>query len=263
MSADEEKTRILQSRPAAAKPSAAAPAERKEADQQEKIVFHCPNGHRIVAPAALAGKKGKCSKCQIDVTIPRPGAEAGPEPPPPVVVGPVSSAPEPDLPGPGVATERGADLPEITIGPPPAPPPAGGEDVVAGPPDPDADSDERENWSFIGGEAEPAAPEAFDGPDWDTVDVGEGFATPADNPTAMLVARLWAERQHGGIIELHLEGGSVILPEWYDANWSRGTHGLFASQAADGSVTLTAVAWDTVRKVVVRQLTEVPNDMFT
>jgi hypothetical protein len=134
---------------------------------------------------------------------------------------------------------------------------------VAGPPEPDADSDERENWSFIGGEAEPAAPEAFDGPGWDTVDVDEGFATPADNPTAMLVARLWAERQHGGIIELHLEGGSVILPEWYDANWSRGTHGLFASQAADGSVTLTAVAWDTVRKVVVRQLTEVPNDMFT
>ena len=55
----------------------------------------------------------------------------------------------------------------------------------------------------------------------------------------------------------------MILPEWYDANWSRGTHGLFASQAADGSVTLTAVAWETVQKIVVRQLTEVPNDMFT
>jgi hypothetical protein len=28
-------------------------------------------------------------------------------------------------------------------------------------------------------------------------------------------------------------------------------------------VTLTAVAWETVQKIVVRQLTEVPNDMFT
>jgi hypothetical protein len=54
----------------------------------------------------------------------------------------------------------------------------------------------------------------------------------------------------------------VILPEFYEPNWSRGSHGLFASQAADGSVTLTAVAWDTVLKVVVRQLTAVPDDMF-
>jgi hypothetical protein len=37
---------------------------------------------------------------------------------------------------------------------------------------------------------------------------------------------------------------------------------LFASQAADGSVTLTAVAWETVQKIVVRQLAEVPDDMF-
>ena len=112
--------------------------------------------------------------------------------------------------------------------------------------------------------------EGFAEGDWSAVsgsagfanDASEGFAADGGNPTALLVARLWAERQHGGIIELHLEGGSVILPQWYDANWSRGTHGLFASQGADGSVTLTAVAWDTVRKVVVRQLTEVPNDMF-
>ena len=74
--------------------------------------------------------------------------------------------------------------------------------------------------------------------------------------------RLWLARAHGGIIELHLANGSVLLPEWYDANWSRGTHGLFASQAADGSVTLTAVAWDTMQKVVVRKLTTVPDDMF-
>lgn len=253
MSADEEKTRILQRRPSAEKPPIAAAA-----DQREKIVFHCPNGHRIVAPAALAGKRGKCSKCQIDVTIPRPGGKPEGDAPPPVATTPETLAPEPSP----AAAEPEGGLPEITIGPPP-PPTAGGDDAVAGPPESDADSDERENWSFIGGDAEPAAPEAFGDGGWDTVDAGEGFPTPNDNPTAMLVARLWAERAHGGIIELHLDGGSVILPDWYDANWSRGTHGLFASQAADGSVTLTAVAWETVRKVVVRQLTEVPNDMFT
>jgi hypothetical protein len=82
------------------------------------------------------------------------------------------------------------------------------------------------------------------------------------SPTAILVARLWAERDHGGIVELHLVGGSVILPEWYEPAWSQGSHGLFASQAADGSVTLTAVAWDSIQKVVVRQVEGLPDGMF-
>ena len=86
---------------------------------------------------------------------------------------------------------------------------------------------------------------------------------PEANPMARLLARLWAERDHGGIVELHLAGGAVILPEEFSPRWSGASHGVFASQAADGSVTLTAVAWETVQKIVVRQLTEVPNDMFT
>lgn len=257
MSADEEKTRILQRR------SAAAPRPDAAADGGEKIVFHCPNGHRIVASAALAGKRGKCSKCQVDVVIPLPGgaeaaAAASPEPaspPPPPLVGPPVE-PEP-------AAGSGESLPQLTVGPPPAPPVAAADDVQVGPPEPAGESEERENWSFIGGEVEASAPEVFEAPAWDSGNGGGAFPAEAGNPTAVLVARLWAEREHGGIIELHLEGGSVILPDWYDAAWSRGTHGLFASQAADGSVTLTAVAWETVRKVVVRQLTEVPDDMFT
>ena len=120
-----------------------------------------------------------------------------------------------------------------------------------------------ESWDFIGKRPEPPPAETFEPAAWTAAEGAEGFATEGGNPTAILVGRLWAERQHGAVIELHLSGGSVILPEWYDANWSRGTHGLFASQAADGSVTLTAVAWETVQKIVVRQLTEVPNDMFT
>jgi hypothetical protein len=79
---------------------------------------------------------------------------------------------------------------------------------------------------------------------------------------ARLVARLWEEREHGGIVELHLTGGSVILPEWYESKWSRGTHGLFASQTADGTITLTAVAWEAIQKVVVRQVSGLPDGMF-
>ena len=99
-------------------------------------------------------------------------------------------------------------------------------------------------------------------------EAGQGDAEPyeiavaADNPTAQLVARLWVERGHGGIVEIHIAGGGVILPEWYEPQWSRGTHGLFASQAADGSVTLTAVAWDSIQKIVVRQVEGLPDGMF-
>jgi len=108
------------------------------------------------------------------------------------------------------------------------------------------------------GASESVDPLAPDGPVETPVVVSGG----AVNPTAVLVARLWAERDHGGVVELHLVGGSVILPEWYEPRWSVGSHGLFASQATDGSVTLTAVAWESIQKVVVRQVEGLPDGMF-
>lgn len=86
--------------------------------------------------------------------------------------------------------------------------------------------------------------------------------SPATTPTAALVARLFQQVEHGGVVEVHLAGGSVILPEFYDARWSAGAHGLFASRAADGTVTLTAVAWDSIQKIVVRQVEGLPDGMF-
>jgi hypothetical protein len=253
---DEQKTRVLRGRPAAGGRKGAAPAR----DEREKIVFFCPNGHRIVVAPDLAGKQGKCTKCRVPVTIPRPGVPADPDSRPAgdevsPAAGPVGLVP-PETPA--STPDQPPEATEPVIGPPPSPAVAVGDPIELEAPEPDA-AGEDENWSFIGGHAEQPAGGGFDA-GWPAAEVA---AAGGENPTAILVARLWAEREHGGIIELHLDGGSVILPEWYDANWSRGTHGLFASQAADGSVTLTAVAWETVRKVVVRQLTEVPNDMFT
>ncbi|MFM8413518.1 MAG: hypothetical protein ACKOCX_02215, partial [Planctomycetota bacterium] len=81
MSADEDKTKVLPRKPAAAAPAVA------DGDQ---IVFRCPNGHRIVVPVAQAGKRGVCSKCRTPVSIPvpdgtpaaRPDAAETPTPPP-------------------------------------------------------------------------------------------------------------------------------------------------------------------------------------
>ena len=254
---DEDRTRVLPRKPAAGGPKARRSLTKSATGRQ--IEFRCPQGHVIKVDAALAGKRGKCSKCQTPVTIPatsQPLAEEARESPVDgdgkPAVGPEATAAEPAMSPPPV---------------PPAPP----EKTASAPdvdPEPAAEqsADEPENWDFIASQADPPpaetfAAEGFEAGGWSAPAVD--FDGEEQNPTAVLVARLWAEREHGGIIELHLAGGSVILPEWYDATWSRGTHGLFASQAADGSVTLTAVAWETVQKVVVRQLSEVPNDMFT
>jgi len=252
--ADAQKTRRLPRGPAGATGGASPAGD----GGGEKIVFSCPNGHRIVVDAGLAGKQGKCTKCNVDVTIPRATTQTtSPRPtriPPSAAAGPVIVAPHaPVVAAPGSQPS----LAEPAVGPPAALEVAEGEpeelEAVTG------ETSGAEDWHFIGGEPQPPAADGLEA-GWPATAAVAGDG--GDNPTAVLVARLWAEREHGGVIELHLEGGSVILPEWYDANWSRGTHGLFASLATDGSVTLTAVAWETVRKVVVRQLKEVPNDMF-
>jgi len=187
-----------------------------------QIVFFCPAGHRIVVPVELAGKRGKCSKCSLPTQIPDLRAEEAV----------------------GVA-------PTAAVAPPPPPPTA--VDVGSA-----ADSPGDGDWNFISGIAGGAGDAALA-----SGSASWGHDMPAEaNPMARLLARLWQERDHGGIVELHLAGGAVILPEEFSPRWSGASHGVFASQAADGSVTLTAVAWDTVQRIVVRQLAAVPGDMF-
>lgn len=238
----EEKTRIIPRKQA----EAAISAPRQVGD---KIVFFCPNGDKIVVPAKLAGKRGLCTKCKVAVVIPVVGKRGRDEPAPVLEV--------PDLPVDPVAE------PEPAADEPPAEPEAAAEAAPVPPPA----STPATEWNF-GGDAEsshagldigpPAAAEAA----WTMPPIPETGGA-SEHPAARLVARLWVERDHhGGVVELHLSGGSVILPEWYEPNWSRGTHGLFASQAVDGSVTLTAVAWDTIEKIVVRQVQGLPDGMF-
>ena len=84
-----------------------------------------------------------------------------------------------------------------------------------------------------------------------------------ESPTARLIARLWQEREHGGEIELHIAGSSrPILPQFFERDWSQGTHALFARQEPDGSITLEAVAWESIQRVVVRKVQYLPDGMF-
>ncbi len=88
-------------------------------------------------------------------------------------------------------------------------------------------------------------------------------AAAAESPTARLIARLWQERAHGGEVELHLAGSSrPILPQFFERDWSQGSHALFARQEPDGTITLEAVAWESIQRVVVRKVQGLPDGMF-
>jgi len=243
----EEKTRIIPRKQA----EAAISAPRRVGD---KIVFFCPNGDKIVVPAKLAGKRGLCTKCKVAVVIPVVGTRERDEA-------------EAVLEVPDLSVEPVAEPEPAADESPAAPEPEAAVSAVEADPVPSPPSAPAAEWNF-GGDVEashagldigpPGAAEAA----WRMPPLPESNGAP-EHPAARLVARLWVERDHhGGVVELHLSGGSVILPEWYEPNWSRGTHGLFASQAVDGSVTLTAVAWDTIEKIVVRQVQGLPDGMF-
>lgn len=237
-----DKTRIMP-RAGAAAAAGRTPGKRVG----DKIVFHCSNGHKLVVPAHYAGKRGRCDRpgCGVQVVIPVVDAAAEAEADPPVVEPPVIEVPQPPV-----------ELPVPAVPQPEEP-------------EESAQADAASPWNFIAtGETAPPvavdiAADLLSGGDEVRHAPAPVPPRPADeHPTSWLIARLWAERQHGGIVELHLVGGGVILPEWYESRWSRGSHGLFASQAADGSITLTAVAWDTIQKVVVRQVQGLPDGMF-
>ena len=215
--------------PAAAAVAGAPPAN--------KIVFYCSNGHRVVVAAAMSGQRGKCSKCGVAVRIP--------------------------------ASSQSAAVP-----PRPAEQQAGGADLATAAEPPASEEPSRVTTSesnvsateFVELSHQLSDPHQVsdpgEQPPQEQFEAGQAGAALPVNPTAALVTRLFQEKDHGGIVEVHIAGGSVILPEFYEPRWSAGSHGLFASRAADGTVTLTAVAWDSIQKIIVRQVNGLPDGMF-
>jgi hypothetical protein len=196
---------------------AASNAEKQAGGKaEESIVFLCPNGHKLNAPARLQGHAGQCPHCGAKFRIPLPDE--------PHHEGDESSEASPADNEFGQAdADNGQpieafDLASLTA-PAPATPAAGKPDEV------------------------------------------EGMSADS-HPLARLVSRLWSEREHGGIVELHLTGGAMIVPEWFERRLSQHSHGLFAVQAADGTVTMTIVPWDSVSRVVVRGVVGLPDGMF-
>lgn len=226
------------------------PASRPEppvGPQVATIRFACSNGHPITVPAKLAGKRGACSKCGVAVLIPMQSEEAG--------AAEAVSTPATNPAG-SVGADEGVQEPAAEAAGEATPDFSGIGDVASG-----AREEERAADAFDGisdAVSEPALP-AFGGIDRGSMPEMDGI----DNPTAVLVAKLFGETEHGGVVELHLKSGQIVMPLFYDFNWSRGTHGVFAAEnSSDKTITLMAVAWDSVEQVIIRKVKGLPDGMF-
>ena len=195
----------------------------------EVLVFLCPNGHKLNAKRRLQGHVGQCPHCNAKFRIPM-WDESQPD-------GGGIDLGGFQIPADPVAGDnRGDEVYDLAdVVPPPGSKPA----ETAGKP----------------GAAATAAGAA-------ATTVAAAAVPTGPHPLAQLVTRLWAERDHGGVVELHLEGGVMIAPEWFEKSLSQNTHGLFAVLAADGTVTMTIVPWDSITRVVVRGVVGLPDGMF-
>jgi DNA-directed RNA polymerase subunit RPC12/RpoP len=226
--------------------------------------FLCPNGHRINWSENLAGRDAKCPRCGILLRIPSINGATAEAIPGVAPTAAATGAPAP------VATARQSGAP----------------------------SGEQNNMAFLCPNGHRlVGPARLQGQAGQCPHCGARFLVPMLNemeqveevdltdlpaeddlplqsvddvpppaggvhPLCKLLRKLWPERERGAVIELHLEGGMILVPDWFDDKHSRHSHGLFAAQAADGTLTMTIVAWNTLSRVIVRNVEGLPEGMF-
>lgn len=189
----------------------------------ETIEFLCPQGHRLTGPARLQGHPGKCPHCGTRFLVPMVNTDD-------------DDADDSGMLNVEFGEDDGIDWDNAPIS------------RVA------SDSSVARHY--------PSSGPALGG----GVSLGGGSLRPTESASgtdgsdiARLFLRLWQERDHGGTVEVHITGGAVLVPQWFDRQMSSGTHAAFATQAADGSITLTTVSWESVTRVVVRGVQGLPD----
>jgi hypothetical protein len=222
-------------------------------EKDDLFLFLCPNKHKLHGSKRMAGKVGRCPQCNMRFEIPQPSETEVPD----VQDDTVTEDPllHADQGGSSGALnlpplDEGDEAPLINQTSASMSPRSGGSSSVLG--------GAKLGYSIQQPKPQPgqvvtrAIPAPITG------------RSPASggHPLAVLVARLWAEREHGGIVELHLRGGALLTPEWFDERLSRGDYGLFAAPSADGTVSMTVVPWEEVTRVIVRGVVGIPDGLF-
>jgi hypothetical protein len=200
-----------------------SPAAAATVQPGAQIEFLCPSGHRLHGPASLQGKPGQCPDCGTRFRIPTyEDISAEEEAESQISLGRVDGREGSDV---GPQALAGATPPASKESP--APP---GESVVT-----------RE---------ESAMPTTI------------SSRSLAGHDMHVLFARLWEMRPKDASIKLYLRDGETIVPHEFLKRLSQQTRqGLFTAKESDGTISLTAIAWEAVVRVTVRGLKELPKEL--
>jgi hypothetical protein len=253
------------------------------------LQFLCPNGHKVHCSEERAGQAAKCPRCGVKFRIPtieeihstgtpdvttgssvkvESGSGSG-APASGIALGAATGADQIEflcpndhlLHGPARLQGRPGECPECGskfriptyVDQAEASGPAGGSgahasdpvsfDVAA------AVGQQAQAGSKTGADSEGPAKESF-----------PGGLPGIDHPAAKLVMRLWAYKSHGATIELRYGEGHRLTPDQFVHALATPSHGVFAVTEPNGTLTLTAVAWDAIHVVIARGVRGVPEE---
>lgn len=261
------------------------------------IKFACPNGHPLSAPETKAGMAGKCPKCSVPFVVPAPELDpatlAGLTPPAGSPPGEVAAALENQV-AMGSGTQN-AGLGEVFVflcpnghrlnGPPSLKGKAGqcphckarfripddddleeelgeadelGEDdeISAGQETDDGFS--LPDFSRLGQEASQEV--EMDGVEELPLEVE--VPPPGAQALGYIVGRLWDHKTDDTELEVFLNEGEIMQPEYYSEILSSSDFGVFAMLEGDGSYSVTVIPWAHVRKLSMRKIPELSPDVF-
>ena len=200
----------------------------------DQIEFLCPNGHLLHGSRQLQGHPGQCPECGSKFRIPT-YEDADDEGGIGTNEGITEEKAKPSEPQVGLEPlesheDSAVTLPEMT---------AEEKDVKLGPPP-----------------LHETFPVALQGDG-----SGRWAQARGTHPLSELFCRLWAKKSKGAVIELHFGDGETLIPDRFARPLSQGSHGLFAVKEPDGTYTLTAIAWESISRVLVKHVHELPEEM--
>ncbi len=264
------------------------------------IEFLCPEGHKIRCPKENAGRPAKCPKCGVGFRIPTieelglgesavadaslAGEEVTNEPAAPRSPGDsgkqatatVTSSKERQieflcpnghhLHGPASLQGRAGECPECgsrfripIIDEPEA-------EALPAPDEPEVAVEEETSLDSPTPLAAPQNVDSLEPLDFLQVLEGGGGpartpAVPSVHPLAALFIELWAARGEGSRVEVHLESGSVLLPDGYLKPHSQQDYAVLVTKDPDGLSTITVVPWNSIAKIILRAVRQVPGEV--
>ena len=260
--------------------------------QRMAIEFLCPNGHRLSSPDASAGRPGKCPKCQAVFRVPQQsGARATPS-------DSGHSLPHLEeaesLSGRTTAASLNIQTPassnpagEVIVflcpnghrlngplsmqGKPGQCPHCGAKFIIPSYDDHDDDSleivddDETvDDFDRLQGSS-PVRDRSNSDSHVPLIGAtglsGAGRSTDR-HPMATAFADLWQRRQIGRVVELFTKDGAKVTCERFRLASAGEYAGVFATRDEAGSLAMVAVAWDSVSRVILRGVRELPRDAF-